>query len=88
MFKALTEQGNIIFANNANTDQSYYCPQCRQPLKLKASSSKCVRPHFAHMPQHLLQSKRLMFLLENTSIEKRTRIIPCPFFLNNPNRRG
>ena len=52
MFRALTKQGEYINSAAACQNGSYFCPVCGQPLQLKASSSKCIRPHFAHLPKH------------------------------------
>lgn len=52
MLRAIDEQGNFVNASDADRNGLYYCPTCHQPLKVKAKSSKCIRTHFAHKPEH------------------------------------
>lgn len=38
----------LVFAQNVRPGEQYYCPACRQPVRLRRGKSKV--PHFAHLP--------------------------------------
>lgn len=43
---AIDKNGNLAYINQASTNQSFFCPECHQPLIVK--TSKKGRKYFAH----------------------------------------
>ena len=50
MFRALDENQESVFANQATADASYFCPVCGGELTLKAGPVRVT--HFAHQSRN------------------------------------
>lgn len=61
MFLAQDEFGSQVFAHQAVKNESYFCPVCEAPVRLKAGKVKVA--HFSH--QHILQCTRYLYKKES-----------------------
>lgn len=61
MFLAEDENGVQVYAHQASKGESYFCPVCQSPVRLKAGKVKVA--HFSH--QHIIQCTRYLYKKES-----------------------